>query len=206
MPKCTITGNRFDWLDDLHPRVSWSDTIIYETHVKGFSVHPSSRVKNPGTFAGIIEKIPYLKQLGITAIELLPIQEFNEYELYRANPLSGEPLTNYWGYSTACFFAPKSSYASHADAGGQVAEFRRFVKELHRAGMEVILDIVFNHTAEGNEFGPTLSLKGFDNTIYYILDKDRRRYLNFSGCGNTVNCNHPVVRQFIIDCLAFWVI
>ena len=134
------------------------------------------------------------------------MQEFNEHEPDRLNPLTGAPLKNYWGYSTVSFFAPKSSYAGARDEGGQVAEFKRMVKELHAAGMEVILDIVFNHTAEGNHTGPTISFRGLDNTIYYILQPDKRFYKNYSGCGNTVNCNHPVVRQFIIDCLTYWVI
>lgn len=206
VPKCIVTGNRFDWQDDMPPKLPWSETIIYETHVRGLTVHPSSGVKRPGTFAGIVDKIPYLKELGVTALELLPIQEFNDRELDTENPLTHEPLKNYWGYSTVSFFAPKASYGGDGWEGSQVAEFKRMVKELHRAGIEVILDIVFNHTAEGNELGPTISFRGLDNVIYYILEKDKRHYKNYSGCGNTVNCNHPVVRQFIIDCLTYWVV
>ncbi len=205
VPRCIVTGNRFEWEDDAPPKTSWSETIIYETHVKGLTVHPSSGAAAPGTFRGVIEKIPYFKELGITAVEFLPIQDFNERETEKLNTLTGQPLTNYWGYSTVAFFAPKSAYAASGE-GGQVREFKQMVKELHRAGIEVILDIVFNHTAEGDERGPTLSFRGLDNRTYYMLEDDRRHYRNYSGCGNTVNCNHPVVRQFIIDCLAYWVI
>jgi glycogen operon protein len=205
-PRCIATGNRFDWVEDTPPRTSWSETIIYETHVRGLTIHPSSRVGRPGTYSGVVEKIPYFKELGITAVELLPVQEFNEHELDRLNPVTRVPLTNYWGYSTASFFAPKSTYAGTVREGDQVREFKKMVKELHAAGIEVILDIVFNHTAEGNHLGPTVSFRGLDNAIYYMLEKDKRYYQNYSGCGNTVNCNHPVVRQFIIDCLVYWVI
>jgi glycogen operon protein len=204
-PRCIVTGNRFDWEDSTPRKTSWSETVIYETHVRGLTIHPSSGAEAPGTFRGVIEKIPHFKELGITAVELLPIQEFNERETEKLNPLTGEALTNYWGYSTAAFFAPKSAYAG-SGRGGQVQEFKQMVQELHRAGIEVILDIVFNHTAEGNEFGPTISFRGLDNSIYYMLEKDRRRYRNYSGCGNTVNCNHPVVRQCIVDCLTYWVV
>lgn len=155
VPRCIVTGNRFEWHDDLSPKVPWSETIIYETHVRGMTIDPSSGVAHRGTFRGICEKIDYLKELGVTAVEFLPIQDFNERELYRSNPITGEPLTNYWGYSTAAFFAPKRTYASVVAEGGQVAEFRQMVRELHKAGLEVILDIVFNHTAEGNEIGPS---------------------------------------------------
>jgi glycogen operon protein len=205
-PRCIVSENRFEWEDDCHPRISWSDTVIYETHVRGLTIHPSSMVGQPGTFRGVVEKIPYFKELGITALEFLPIQEFNEHETPNINPTTGTPLVNYWGYSTIAFFAPKATYGGHARDGVHIREFKRMVKELHKAGIEVILDIVFNHTAEGNELGPTLSFRGLDNAIYYLLDKDRRRYRNFSGCGNTLNCNHPVVRQFIIDCLIYWVV
>jgi isoamylase len=206
VPRCIVTGNRFEWKDDVPPRTPWSETIIYETHVKGFTVHPSSEVKQPGTFGGIVEKIPYLKELGVTAIELLPIQEFNEREINSVNPLTGEPLVNYWGYSTVSFFAPKAAYCGDGSEGSQILKFKEMVRELHKAGIEVILDVVFNHTAEGNESGPTISFRNLDNSIYYMLDKDRSRYQNYSGCGNTVNCNHPMVRQFIIDCLTYWVV
>ncbi len=206
VPRCIVTGNRFDWQDDVPPRTSWSDTIIYETHVRGFTIHASSGVDHPGTFDGIREKIPYLKDLGVTAIEFLPIQEFNEREINNVNPLTNEPLVDYWGYSTVSFFAPKATYGGDGLEGGQVAKFKKMVKDLHRAGIEVILDVVFNHTAEGNETGPTISFRSLDNVVYYMLEKDRACYQNYSGCGNTVNCNHPIVRQFIIDCLTYWVV
>ena len=152
------------------------------------------------------EKIPYLKELGITSVELLPIQEFDEYENANTNPRTGGRLKNHWGYSTIAFFAPKASYAADRSPGGVVREFKQMVKEFHKAGIEVILDIVFNHTAEGNEHGLTLNFRGFDNSIYYILeDQHKQYYKNYSGCGNTVNCNHPVVRSLIIDCLRYWV-
>jgi glycogen operon protein len=150
--------------------------------------------------------IPYFEELGITAVELLPVQEFDEYEVKRFDPATGKKLTNYWGYSTINFFAPKGSYSSAGARGEQVVEFKEMVRELHQAGIEVILDMVFNHTAEGNELGPTLCFRGWDNSIYYILDKDRRFYKNYTGCGNTLNCNHPIVRSLIIDCLRYWVV
>ena len=175
-------------------------------HVRGFTQHPSSTVKHPGSFAGIIEKIPYLLELGITAVELMPIAEFNENENTNINPVSGEKLLNFWGYSPITFCAPKASYATDNKNGNQVSEVKKMVKALHKAGIEVILDVVFNHTAEGGNDGPVLSFRGFDNSIYYLLDPVTREYLNFSGCGNTLNCNHPIVRQHIISCLHFWVI
>ena len=180
--------------------------MIYETHVRGLTAHPSSGVEHPGTFLGVAESIPYLVDLGVTSLELLPVQEFDSLENPRTDPLTGERLRNYWGYSTMAFFAPKGSYAAWGSRGEQVIEFKEMVRRLHGAGIEVILDIVFNHTAEGGEAGPTLSFRGLDNRIYYILDEDRRRYKNFSGCGNTMNCNHPVVRTMIRDCLRYWVV
>ena len=206
MPKCLIADTRFDWEGDRPLKHSWSDTIIYETHVRGLTIHPSSSVQEPGTFLGLVEKIPHFKELGVTAVELMPVQEFNAGELTTINPLTGEPLRNYWGYDTVSFFAPKESYSTCKGPGCQVIEFKAMVKELHRAGIEVILDIVFNHTAEGNELGPTLNFRGLDNSIYYMLKDDRRFYRNYSGCGNTVNCNHPVVRGYILDCLRYWAI
>jgi isoamylase len=206
VPRCVIVSDTFDWQGDTPLRHPWSETITYETHVRGLTIHPSSGAAHPGTFRGVLEKIPYFKELGITAIELLPIQEFNERELDTANPFTGEPLKNYWGYSTVAFFAPKAGYAASPADGQQVVEFKEMVRELHKAGIEVILDVVFNHTAEGNERGPTISFRGLDNTIYYMLDKNKRLYENYTGCGNTMNCNHPVVRQFIVDCLTYWVL
>jgi glycogen operon protein len=203
--KGLVQAQPFDWDGDLPLALPWSQTLIYETHVRGLTIHPSSGASHPGTFLGVIEKISYLKELGITAVELMPVQEFNERELVDSNPATGERLLNYWGYSTAAFFAPKESYSSRSYAGCQLDEFRTMVRELHRAGIEVILDVVFNHTAEGDHTGPTLSFRGLDNPIYYMLEDDPRYYRNYSGCGNTLNCNHPVVRDYILDCLRYWV-
>ncbi len=205
-PKCLLADHRFEWGGDRPLKVGWPDTVIYETHVRGLTIHPSSGVTHPGTFLGVIEKIPYFRELGVTAVELMPVQEFNENELVVRNPLTGELLRNYWGYNTVAFFAPKESYGTGASPGCQVAEFKTMVRELHKAGIEVILDIVLNHTAEGDELGPTLNFRGIENRIYYMLKSDRRGYQNFSGCGNTLNCNHPVVRSYILDCLRHWVI
>jgi len=205
-PKCIVTDDRFDWAADRFPGHPWSETIIYEAHVRGLTIHPSSTTRYPGTFLGIIEKIPYFQDLGVTAIELLPVQEFYENALVRRNPLTGKQLRNYWGYDTVAFFAPKESYSTRKELGGQVQEFKTMVQALHRVGIEVILDIVFNHTAEGDHTGPTINFRGLDNRIYYLLEKDRRYYKNYSGTGNTLNCNHPVVRDYILDCLRHWVI
>jgi isoamylase len=204
--KAIVTGQSYDWYDDRPLKHAWKDTIIYETHVRGFTIHPSSGVKHPGTYRGLVEKISYLKTLGITAVELLPVQEFNENEIRRSNPCTGESLRNYWGYDSVAFFAPKESYSSRRGLGAQVLEFKEMVRELHAAGIEIILDIALTHTAESNEFGPTLNFRGLENPIYYLLGGGGRRYKNFSGCGNTLNCNHPVVREFILDCLRYWAI
>ncbi|MBF0456296.1 MAG: glycogen debranching protein GlgX [Nitrospirae bacterium] len=203
--RSVIIDDDFDWGYDKPLNIPLKDSIIYELHVRGFTRHPSSGVENPGTYAGIIEKIPYLKELGITAVELLPITEFEEMDSDRVNPLSGQRLMNLWGYQPISFFAPKASYAANGTNGRQVMEFKSMVKKFHEAGIEVILDVVFNHTAEGNEMGPTFSFKGIDNSIYYIVDPITGDYHNYSGCGNTVNCNHPVVRNMIVDCLRYWV-
>ena len=205
MTRCIVINDDFDWQGDLPLNYPLRFSVLYETHIKGLTAHPSSDVKHKGTYRGVIEKIPFFKELGITSLEFLPLQEFNEHEYPRINPNTKEMLVNYWGYSTVAFFAPKGSYSSDTKNGAQVREFKTMVRELHKAGLEVILDIVFNHTGEGNENGPTFSFRGLDNQIYYILDEDRKYYKNFSGCGNTLNCNHPVVRQFIIDCLHYWV-
>ncbi|VAX34278.1 Limit dextrin alpha-1,6-maltotetraose-hydrolase, partial [hydrothermal vent metagenome] len=206
MPECILTNNRFDWQNDKPPGHKWSEVIIYETHVRGLTIHPSSGVQHPGTYRGVTEKIPYLKGLGITAVELMPVQEFLENDTLRVNPVTGERLKNYWGYNPLLFFAPHGKYSGAEPTGEQVPEFKTMVRELHKAGIEVILDIVLNHTAEGSEIGPTFSFRGIDNSIYYLLEANRRFYKNYSGCGNTLNCNHPVVRDFIIDCLRYWVI
>lgn len=202
--KCVVIRDNMDWNHDPRPRIPMEETIIYETHVRGLTQHASSGVAHPGTYQGLIEKIPYLKDLGVTAVELLPIHEFGESLLGRCSVVTGRELTNYWGYSNIGFFAPSGRYATNWRGREHVDEFRRMVAALHEAGMEVILDVVFNHTSEGNERGPTLSFRGIDNTIYYLLDKEGH-YLNYSGCGNTVNCNHPLVRDFILDCLRYWV-
>ena len=205
VPKGVVVNGDFDWDGTLHPRTPLKDTVIYETHVKGFTCHPSSGVEYPGAYRGVIEKIPYLKELGITAVEFLPLQEFNHRENIRINPETGVPIGNYWGYSPIAFFAPKGSYSASGDTGEQVVEFKEMVRELHRAGIEVILDVVFNHTAEMNYRGSLYSFRGLDNPAYYILRKDKRQYRNLTGCGNTVNCNHPAVTDMIIDCLRYWV-
>ncbi|GBD93442.1 glycogen debranching enzyme [bacterium BMS3Abin05] len=206
MPKCILVEERFDWQNDAPPDHLWSETIIYETHVRGLTVHPSSGVSHPGTYAGVTEKIPYLKSLGITAVELMPVQQFLENEIDKMNPLTGETLRNYWGYNPLLYFTPHLKYAARQTEGRQVIEFKTMVRELHKADIEVILDVVLNHTAEGNERGPTLCYRGIENSIFYLLDSNKRYYRNYSGCGNTLNCNHPVVRDFIIDCLRYWVV
>jgi isoamylase len=203
-PCCLLDRHDYDWEEDRPLNIPLKDSIIYELHVRGFTRHPSSQIRSPGTFRGITEKIDYLKRLGITAVELLPVTEFNENESIFVNPDNGERLKNFWGYSPLSFFAPKSGYSSDPEAS--LNEFRDMVKALHRAGIEVILDIVYNHTAEGGADGPTTSFRGIDNTIYYLLDPWTRAYLNFSGCGNTCNCNHPIVRNLIMDALRWWVI
>jgi glycogen operon protein len=205
-PRCIVIDNSFDWQGDRPLNYPLRHSVIYETHVRGLTNGHSSGVEHPGTYLGVIEKIPYFKELGITSLELLPIHEFYENELPAINPRTGERLKNYWGYSTVAFFAPKSSYAFNHGAGAQVNEFKTMMRELHKADIEVILDVVFNHTAEGNELGPTFSFRGWDNQIYYILNDNKRYYQNYSGCGNTVNCNNPVMRGMIIDCLNYWVI
>ncbi len=201
--KCVAVYDRMEWWDDVHPRIPARDLVIYEAHVRGMTRHRSSGVAYPGTYRGLIEKIPYLKNLGVNAVELLPIQDMGENLLGRRS-ISGGELKNYWGYSTIGFFAPTGRYAVSAAGFEHLDEFREMVKALHDAGIEIILDVVFNHTSEGNERGPTLSFRGIDNTIYYLLDDDGK-YLNYSGCGNTLNCGHPLVRDFILDCLRYWV-
>jgi glycogen operon protein len=180
------------------------DLVIYEMHVHGFTRSPTSGVKFPGTYAGVREKIPYLKSLGINCAELLPVFEFDELENPRNDPLTGARLYNYWGYSTVGFYAPKAGYAATGQVGMQADELKALIKALHQHGIEVVLDVVFNHTAEGNEQGPTISFRGLDNRTYYMFTPDGR-YHNFSGCGNTLNCNHPVVRDFVLGCLRHWV-
>ncbi len=201
----------FDWENDRPLEQPIENLVIYELHVRGFTAalgafrpQTPGGVKFPGTYAGLREKIPHLVELGINCVELMPVFEFDECEVTRRHPRTGEPLVNYWGYSTVAFWAPKAGYAATGPLGMQVDEFKALVKELHRHGIEVILDVVFNHTAEADERGPTLSFRGLDNAVYYMLDKDGS-YLDYSGCGNTLNCNHPVVREFVLSCLRYWV-
>nr|MCR4717060.1 glycogen debranching enzyme [Lachnospiraceae bacterium] len=182
--------------------IPMEDLIIYEMHVRGFTKDDSSKVKHPGTFDGIIEKIPYLKELGVNAVELMPIFEFDEMADKRV--VDNHEVMNYWGYNTVCFFAPNTSYTARVEYNKEGTELKEMVQTLNANGIEVILDVVFNHTAEGNEEGPFFSFKGLDNNIYYMLTPDGK-YYNFSGCGNTVNCNHPIVQQMILDCLRYWV-
>jgi isoamylase len=194
----------YDWYEDSPALTPREDTIIYELHVRGFTCHPTSAISQPGTFAGLVEKIPYLTKLGVTAVELLPVHEFDEDDCPFSNPLTRDKLRNFWGYNSIAFGSPKASYAAGASAHSQVTEFRDMVRAFHRAGLEVILDVVFNHTGEGDDRGRTYSFRGLDNELYYMLGP-AGNYLNFSGCGNTVNCNHPVVREQILNCLRFWV-
>jgi glycogen operon protein len=200
MKSVVVDPDAYDWEGDVPLCRPSARTIIYEMHVRGFTRHPSSGVaeKTHGTYAGLIEKIPYLQELGVTAVELLPVFQFDAQDCP-----SGK--TNYWGYAPISFFAPHRAYSSRQDPLGPVDEFRDMVKALHRAGIEVILDVVFNHTAEGDGSGPTLSFRGIDNPTYYILERGGARYANYSGCGNTLNANHPVVRRLIVDSLRYWV-
>jgi isoamylase len=200
-----VVDPQFDWKFDQPLNRHLSDSVIYELHVRGFTRHPSSGVRHPGTFDALIEKIPYLRDLGITAVELMPVTDFLETDCLMQDPSTGEPLLNFWGYHPISFFALKGSYASDCSQGAEVREFKALVKSFHDAGMEVILDMVYNHTGEGDEYGATLSFRGIDNSVYYLTDPETGRYLNFSGCGNTINCNHPVVRDVILDSLRYWV-
>ena len=197
-----VVKNNFDWGITKPSIIPMEDLIIYEMHVRGFTKDASSGVAHPGTFHGIMEKIPYLKELGINAVELMPIFEFDEMRDHRV--IDGRELLDYWGYNTVSFFAPNTSYASDREYNHVGTELKQLIKTLKENGIEVILDVVFNHTAEGNEDGPFFSFKGIDNNVYYMLTPDGN-YYNFSGCGNTVNCNHPVVQQMIVECLRYWV-
>ena len=198
-----VVKDRFDWGDMPQSKKELCDLIIYELHVRDFTHHPSSGVQHRGTFSGLMEKIPYLKELGINAVELMPIFEFDE--TMNSRTVDGKQLRECWGYNTVGFFAPNSSYAAANEHNQEGTELKTLIKALHDNGIEVILDVVFNHTAEGNEKGNTFSFKGFDNNIYYMLTPDGN-YYNFSGCGNTLNCNHPVVQQLILECLRYWTI
>lgn len=201
--RARVVKSNFDWGNIKQLEQPFEDLVIYETHVRGYTKDKSSGVSAPGTFAGLKDKIPYLKDLGINAVELMPIFEFDEMESARV--VDGVQLYNYWGYNTVSFFSPNTSYAFNEEHNHEGDELKSLIKALKENGIEVILDVVFNHTAEGNEMGPCFSFKGIDNNVYYMLTPDAH-YYNFSGCGNVMNCNHPVVRNFIIDCLRHWAI
>lgn len=204
MRSVALDSSGYDWEGDRPLNRPMNETIIYEMHVRGFTASPTSGVAHPGTFAGIVEKIPYLKELGITAVELMPVFDFDIKEPLRV--VNGVGLHNYWGYSSLSFFAPQSAYCVSPEEGRHATEFRDMVKALHRAGIEVILDVVYNHSDEGNHLGPTFSFKGLDNETYYLLlPWDKQYYLDFTGCGNTLNCNQPIVQKLIIESLRYWV-
>ena len=209
MRSVVIDTSGYDWEGDQPLDHNLEDTIIYEMHVGGFTASPTSGVQHPGTFSGVIDKIPYLEDLGVTAVELMPVFDFDETDVLGQDE-NGEPLVNYWGYSPIGFFAPQSWYCVSPGSGTHLDEFRNMVKALHKAGIEVILDVVFNHTAEGNHRGPVFSYKGIDNYTYYFLVPWAQRYfigyyMDFTGCGNTINCNHPIVQKLIVDSLKYWV-
>ncbi|WP_391503323.1 glycogen debranching protein GlgX [Botrimarina mediterranea] len=199
-PKCVVIDDHFDWGGDRHLRRPLAESVIYEMHVRGFTQSPTSASDRSGTYLGVIDKIPYLKSLGVTAVELMPV---HEYPTEESDGSKGH-RKNYWGYDPMAFFAPHRGYQHGSEPGGQVREFKQMVRELHAAGIEVILDVVFNHTSEGNDHGPTFSFKGLENSVYYMLTADGS-YKNYSGCGNTVNSNHPIVREMIFNCLRHWV-
>lgn len=201
--RARVVQDVFDWGDMPQSAREMSDLVIYELHVRGFTIHPSSGVAHRGTFSGLREKIPYLKELGVNAVELMPIFEFDEN--MNAREVNGKKLLDYWGYNTVSFFSPNTGYAASDEYNEEGTELKELIRDLHANGIEVILDVVFNHTAEGNEKGPIFSFKGFDNKIYYMLTPDGN-YYNFSGCGNTLNCNHPIVRQMILECLRYWTV
>lgn len=199
--KARVVKDNFDWGNSRQPLIPMEDLVIYELHVRGFTKHASSGVSYPGTFSALMEKIPYLKELGVNAVELMPIFEFDEMQA--AREYEGKQLLDYWGYNTVSFFSPNTSYAGSLEYNREGTELKTLIKALHDNGIECFLDVVFNHTAEGNEDGPFFSFKGFDNNIYYMLTPDGK-YYNFSGCGNTLNCNHPIVQQMIVECLRYW--
>ena len=203
--RSVVVDDQFPWRQDQPLEIPLADSVLYELHVRGFTQDPSSVVAHPGTFLGLVEKIPYLLSLGVTAVELMPVAEFDETENRRIDPATGEPLLDYWGYNPLSFFAPKASYASDPVPLKAVAEFKEMVRHFHSAGIEVIVDVVFNHTGEGDAEGPTRCWRGIDNRTYYLLNPATGAYLDYSGCGNTVNCNHPVVRWHILDALRYWV-
>ena len=204
VPKCIVVEDAFDWQGDTSPDVPLESLVIYEVHVKGFTAHPSSRVEHPGTYLGFVEKIPHLVRLGVNAVELLPVHEFVVDDF-----LIGRGLTNYWGYNSIGFFAPTAFYGTGRTPGCQVAEFKTLVRALHRAGIKVILDVVYNHTGEGNERGPTISFRGIDNPSYYALTgpaaEPGRYYMNWTGCGNSLDFDDRAVIRLVMDSLRYWV-
>ena len=200
--KARVVKDDFDWGNEVHPHIPMENLVIYELHVRGFSITAQGLKAQPGTFAALREKLPYLKQLGVNAIEMMPIFEFDETGSLRE--YNGKQLLDYWGYNTVCFFAPNTSYCGSVEYNREGNELKQLIRSCHEEGIEVILDVVFNHTAEGNEMGPFFSFKGFDNNIYYMLTPNGE-YFNYSGCGNTLNCNHPIVQQMILECLRYWV-
>ncbi|WP_415238654.1 glycogen debranching protein GlgX [Seleniivibrio woodruffii] len=205
MRNVIIDIENYDWEGDRPLNRPMNETIIYEMHVKGFTAGKGAKVRNPGTYKGIIEKIPYLKKLGITAVELLPVMQFDDKAVIGHSP-DGEPLTNYWGYSTISFFSPHPGYCVSPEEGEHIKEFRDMVKALHKEGIEVIMDVVFNHTDEGNHKGPMINFKGFDNSVYYhLVESEKQFYMDYTGCGNTFKCNHPIPEKLIRECLEFWV-
>lgn len=199
-----LTAPPFDWEGITKPNIKKENLIIYEMHVRGFTESPSSQVSHPGTYLGMIEKIPYLKKLGVNAVQLMPIFEFDEIHCKDTQPVTGEPLPNYWGYNTLFFFAPMRRFAATDSVLAPINEFKTLVKKLHQNGIEVLLDVVFNHTGEGNEKNYYIHFRGIDNKIYYMVNQEGF-YLNYTGCGNTVNSNHPNVQKFIVDCLEYWI-
>ena len=202
--RAIAVSDRYDWQDDKPVNHALQNSIIYELHVAGFTSHPSSKVKSPGTFAGLIEKIPYLEELGITDVELMPVMAFDEQDVPHC--VASRGLKNYWGYSTHSFFSPHPRYCASPQSGNHANEFRDMVKAFHKKDIGVLLDVVLNHTAEGGEHGPTINFKGLFNEIFYHLDEqDKRRYRDYTGCGNTINCNHPVVTRYLMNCLLYWV-
>lgn len=207
MRSVAIDTGGYDWEGDVPPNTSRADSIIYELHVRGFTRSPSSGVNHPGTFSGLIEKLPYIKQLGVTAIELMPVFDFDEKSVKGNSPVTGLPLTNFWGYDPISFFAPQSSYCVSPDAATHVREFRDFVKAAHRHGLEVILDVVYNHTGEDDQDGPAINFKGIDNSVFYFLNPTDKHFYrhDLTECPNAVRCNHPFVAKLIEESLAYWV-
>ena len=203
--RSVVVDSKFDWGFDKPLRTPLADTIIYELHVRGFTQDPSSGVTHKGTFKGLVEKIPYLQNLGVTAVELMPVCEFDEVEVSRQNPVSGDRLFNVWGYHPIAFFAPNAAYSIEGDGRAAINELKEMIREFHSAGIEVILDVVFNHTAEGGRDGPLLSFRGIDNPMYYMVQSGSGAYLDYTGCGNTLNCSHPIVREMVLDVLRYWV-